>query len=48
MKQYTCQECGEKFEAYRDEYGDLETLVCRNCDFKHYEGSIEDRDRMDD
>lgn len=46
IKLNECMVCGQKFESWKDEDGELETGICRDCDLKRFEGQIDDRERM--
>ena len=45
-----CIHCGEEFEPWRDEWGDWEYEMCRNCAFDYEEGQDEEsyRERTKD
>jgi len=43
-----CEVCGEEFEPYKDDCGELEEDICRWCDVKYMEGMIEDREMLSD
>lgn len=40
-----CIECNKKFTPWRDDQGDLEEEMCRNCDLSYFEGQINDREK---
>ena len=49
-KRYICQDCGEDFEPWEDEYtskGEKETEICIQCSWSRHDGALDDRERED-